>query len=351
MSEPPRILHLPHYDRNPYQELLLKEFKSVNGRLTKGYPLDIVINIIKFRPDILHFHWVSDYIVHTNRGVMFIKAFSFIAFCSLLKLLGINIVWTAHNVRNHESINVQYEIFFKSLFCQCIDSVIVHCEAAKEPVNEKLEVSREDMVVIPHGNYSSYYCNNLSKVSARNDIGINQDAIVFGFFGQIREYKRVPDLIESFAKLKSEQSILLVAGNPINQQMKEEIQTKASQVSGVETYLQFIPDSEVHKYFQASDYMVYPFTDVLTSGSAILAMSFAKPIIAPKEGCIPDLLSLQKELLINGDSIEIELLDKFKLAMELDGGTVGKANQERIERFTWDRAAEETEAVYEKILS
>ena len=40
----------------------------------------------------------------------------------------------------------------------------------------------------------------------------------------------------------------------------------------------------------ASDVVVLPFRDILTSDSAILAMSFGKPVITPAIGCTLDIL-------------------------------------------------------------
>jgi beta-1,4-mannosyltransferase len=43
-------------------------------------------------------------------------------------------------------------------------------------------------------------------------------------------------------------------------------------------------------FLRAADAVVLPYRDVLTSGSAILAMTFGLPVVAPRIGCLPEAL-------------------------------------------------------------
>ena len=50
-------------------------------------------------------------------------------------------------------------------------------------------------------------------------------------------------------------------------------------------------------YLRAADAVVLPYKDVLTSGSAILAMTFGQPVIAPAIGCLPESLGAEGTIL------------------------------------------------------
>jgi len=50
-----------------------------------------------------------------------------------------------------------------------------------------------------------------------------------------------------------------------------------------------VDDADLQCFMQASDVCVLPYRDVTTSGAAILAFSFGKPIIAPALGGFPEL--------------------------------------------------------------
>ena len=58
------------------------------------------------------------------------------------------------------------------------------------------------------------------------------------------------------------------------------------------TLLQFrrIQNDELQLYLNAADFVVLPYEQILTSGSAVLAFSFARPIIAPALGGLRDLV-------------------------------------------------------------
>ena len=42
-------------------------------------------------------------------------------------------------------------------------------------------------------------------------------------------------------------------------------------------------------FFSAADLVVLPFSDIMHSGSAILALSFNKPVLVPARGALPEL--------------------------------------------------------------
>jgi len=60
---------------------------------------------------------------------------------------------------------------------------------------------------------------------------------------------------------------------------------------GISLYLRYIEDNEVQVFFNACDIVVLPYLNILTSGAAVLALSFGRPVIAPDKGCIPELLN------------------------------------------------------------
>ncbi len=50
----------------------------------------------------------------------------------------------------------------------------------------------------------------------------------------------------------------------------------------------YVPDDRLDLFLNAADRVVLPYTEILTSGAAILAMSFGRPIIAPDRGALRD---------------------------------------------------------------
>ncbi len=68
--------------------------------------------------------------------------------------------------------------------------------------------------------------------------------------------------------------------------------------------LETIPDDQMQVYLRAADAVVLPYRDVLSSGSAILAMTFGQPVIAPAIGCLPESLGSEGTILYDAGAAE-----------------------------------------------
>lgn len=174
------------------------------------------------------------------------------------------------------------EIFSNRVLAKLWDKLFVHCLSAKETVIKLYGISNSSVEVIPHGNYIQNYENRINKTRARDQSAIIND-FVFLYFGVIRPYKGINKLIDAFDELSVQNAELLIVGNPLNEEIADGIYKKCKN-KNIKTIFKFVPDDEIQVYMNAADVIVLPYTDVLTSGTAILGMSFRKPIIAQHWG-------------------------------------------------------------------
>ena len=123
----------------------------------------------------------------------------------------------------------------------------------------------------------------------------------------------------------------------------------AAQIPGVYTYLEFIEDNRMHLFFSAASVVVLPFKQILTSSSLVLAMSYARPVVAPKLGGIPETLDDANWLLYD-PSDELGLLHAFKESMESDLSTLGQIVRQICDRMDWPNIAQKTQQLYQSIL-
>ena len=112
------------------------------------------------------------------------------------------------------------------------------------------------------------------------------EQLVLLFFGSIRNYKSVPNLVRAVRAMPFAELVLIVAGKPWEAAIADEVVTLAGRDSRIILSLGYVPDEEVQVYFRAADAAVLPYTDVTTSGAAMLALSFGLPVVAPAAGCI-----------------------------------------------------------------
>jgi glycosyltransferase involved in cell wall biosynthesis len=351
-----KVIFIPdNSSGNPYQsslaDSLAKEGVSVRLGTTTRFLRTLGTGMKRGNPDILHLHWAHPYVLANTRVRTMIKAAVFILQLLILRTRGVKIVWTIHNITNHEGRFTSLELFFNRIIARLCSEIIAHSPSAKSEVMNAYRISVDSLVtVVAHGSYIDNYPNTVTQGQARNQLGLDIGDTVFLCFGRIRSYRGVPELIEAFRKLAAPRAKLLIAGNPYNSEIAEDILKRCAGNDNIKTVLRFVPDDEIQIYMNASDIVVLPYKDILTSGAVVLAMSFAKPVIAPAIGCIPDFLDDRGSLLY-GPSDENGLLSAMRLASQADLVNMGKHNFQLARQLNWDDIAKRTLEIYKECLT
>ncbi len=95
----------------------------------------------------------------------------------------------------------------------------------------------------------------------------------------------------------------------------------------------------------AADVVVLPYRDILTSGNALLAMSFGRPVIIPRLGCVMELLDDRGAFLYDsGDPGALEAA--MRHALDADLAAMGAHNYRLATAYDWQGIAGQTDRVY-----
>jgi beta-1,4-mannosyltransferase len=349
-----KVALAPYYlSTNPYQKQLHTHLAQLGiqasgvDTATSVFMPDTVKHI---NPDILHLHWLHIFSKASSPAKSFLKLAKFVAGLLILKLSGIKIVWTAHNLRAHESPNPFIDRLCRSLVIKLADQIIAHGEVAKQELLATFNIKRKDTInVIPHGNYIDYYQNEISRTKARKLLRIDDSKMVFLFLGTIRPYKGVNELIEIFNQLDRSDVELVIAGKPFSPLAEAEIRQKIGNHSGIKFIPGFVPADQIQIYMNAADLVVFPYRNLLTSGAAILAMSFGKACLAPRIGCLKEILNESGAFLYD-PTAQNALPQAIHRAIEQRDNlaAMGKHNRQIVEQWSWDRIASMTSEVYQK---
>lgn len=349
------VVFLPdNTEFNPYQvnlsEALDREVVFGSG----GRYLPILNPVLATEEvSVVHFHWLDLYIFSDSRPKTAAAVVLTVFQLLVIRARGIPMVWTVHNVISHESPYPRLERWFKRGFVRLgfCTHLFVHCEDAADRVLEEYalpESVRERVTVIPHGHYLDNYENEISRDDARARLGFGADELVFLFFGQIKPYKGIFDLLDVFGSIERPEYRLLIAGNPVTAPVRRAIEERATGDDRVRHVLEFIPDDEIQRYMNAADVLVLPYTEISTSGSAILAMSFGKPMIVPRIGCIPETVDEEGTLLYPADADD-GLRNALLEAKHRDLPSMGAHNAELVRRYDWSDIADRTARVYSQV--
>ena len=278
---------------NPYAALLARAMEVHGVRSVAGFrenltPEWLRANRDKF--DILHLHWPSG-LYHgatpeetTQRCAAMVDALFF------ARTLGYKVVWTMHNLYPHDSTNHELDHLARLSITACASAVIVHCEHARGLLARTFHRSH-GVFLAPHGHFCDAYPNVVSPAKARARFGFDDRHFVYLFFGNVRSNKGVDQLLESFLGLPGEHLRLLFAARICSDYGAKLVErARHADPRIILTESKFYPNEEFQWFFNAADVAVFPFTDILTSGSAITALSFHCPVLVPAIGCLPELV-------------------------------------------------------------
>lgn len=360
-----RVAFLPDYsDANPYQACLARALERCGVVVTGGRDpvgLQRLLPLVSAarehdRPDVLHLHWSSPYSVSPQLWKTLAKSARFLAELGVVKRSGMKLVWTAHNLLHHERYHARLELLARRRLARLADAIIVHCAAARRSVMRAYalpDAATEKVFVVPHASYIGTYPNVVGRSEARATVGVGDEDRVFLFLGKLRTYKGLGTLVSAFREVSPGAAAkLIIAGRPESPSAIRRVEQARNGDPRIILHPRFVPDDHIQMYMNAADVVVLPFTDVLTSGSVLLAMSFGKPIIAPSIGCIPEVASGGGAFLYDADG-EKGLKSCLREAVATSAQSLhamGQASHRTAVGLTWSEMASRTRRVYEYAL-
>jgi glycosyltransferase involved in cell wall biosynthesis len=335
-------------ENNPYGGLLAGEMAKLGVELVPGYRAELTEQWVeenRGRIDLLHIHHPWYHYMAEDFQATATRCSDFIGALAKAQHLGYRLVWTVHNLYPHDSIHLHLDRVVRLDLARRADSLIVHCDYARQCVAEHF-YRTENVYTIPHGHFIDAYPNTLSRDQARSQLGLTSDQFVYLFFSNVRRYKGVERLLEVFGSLPGEHLGLLLAAK-VKSDYSQDVVTMAreSDPRVVVKTAEFFPVDDFQVFMNAADVVVFPFLEVLTSGSVITAMSFRKPVIVPALGCLPELVD--DRMGARYDPADRGGLRKAMMAVQgYDLDSCGQAAYDAAKQLTWDGIAEKTLQAY-----
>lgn len=245
--------------------------------------------------DLCHIHW-PDHILKGNSILhSFHHAFRFFSILAWCKLRWRSkVVWTVHNLEPHErTLPYWWRLLFYKLWFYFVDGCIYMSKASHQAFKVKYRKSFP-YAIVPHGHYCDVYKNIIAEKGLREQFKICDGDVVFGHYGQIRDYKNVPYLMREFSKLKSTHYKLIVAGMVHEQDSTLLVDIKNLAIADERIHFipGFISDSTIKGLYEITHWAVLPYKRILNSGSALLALSLGCPVIVPDLPTMSELRSL-----------------------------------------------------------
>jgi beta-1,4-mannosyltransferase len=304
-----RAVVFGYFRSNPYLSLYKEslERQGINVQLEDNFGLKWMITRGRFC-DVVHLHWIETAYApsewNTRSGLVeklinhhlpepLRRAFrltSFTVALCLAKLQRKTIIYTVHNLEPHDK--KLWLLILHQIAHRVVLSLADHIHAHNHYTRKVLEDvyhRKVGIIVVPHGNYVGYYPDHISKSDARKQLGLPNNVFVYLFFGLIRPYKGTEELIDAFGKLQMPASQLLIVGKV--KQPSYPILDLGQNSPAIKLVPEYVPDENIQIYMKACDVCVFPYKNVTTSGAAMLALSFGRPVIAPAIASFPELVT------------------------------------------------------------
>lgn len=343
-----RILASPAFANekvNPYNAQLYREIDKIAPSVDEYSHKKALLG----KYDVIHFHWPDGYINQPKLLKALQRMWLFASIIMLAKLKGCLIVWTVHNIVPHDVYHPRLSQRFMRWFINRCDGLIFMSEQSKQSFFTHYKTKNKlRSAIIPHGHYRNSYPAAINQTRAKRQLGLPENMQVLLSFGMIKPYKNIDTLIEVFSQSGPANYLLVIAGNPDTQQLAERLKHLKGTNDNVRLFLHFIPDEELHLFLSAADLVILPYKAILNSGALLLALSFNKPVIAPRIGAFS---ALQQEL----GPAWIHCYDDKLCAATLVNAIHHLHQAERpiicpLINYNWDRLAQATRDFYQSLL-
>ncbi len=353
MTTPIHVHFVPRWRKNPYHDQLARHLATLSVDVGDESRLKQILLDSRrsgTRPEIVHLHALPAFRWHF---VTLARIALFWFRLHRLRRAGVKIVWTVHDIANPDAMHPLIDRMWSRWCYRAADAVIVHSLGAKEFIEQQWRVRRRhDVYVVPHAHFADCYRVDADAAESRAKLHLPPESLVFLFLGNIRRYKGVANLVRVFKALATPSMRLVIAGEPLTDELQCEIERQIGASELISFRPQFVPDDEVRFYMAAADVVVFPYTKALTSGALILAMSFGRACIAPRMGALGDTLDEQGGFLFAPDAPDgLATAIAAAIAARAELPRMGAYNREHALRWGWSDAARQTAATYRACLA
>ncbi len=332
---------------NPYNFLLYQAIEKENV-IVDEFSLK---RAMKGNYDIIHIHWPEAFFIRPSFIKSFIDGAVFLALCAYMRIRGMKLVWTAHNIGGHEKRHIHMQKIFNRIFRSMVDLVLYLSQASKVTLCEKYKkMESVPFAVTPHGDYFGVYPEINDQIpSLKQELSIPEESKAIVFLGQIRPYKNILELISAFNNLDSsiDDAYLIIAGNCKDEVLKEQITSASKANNKIILHFGFVEDRNIARYLSAATLTVLPYREILNSGSCLLALSLGCPVLSPNMGSLAEVSEIVGK---NYHRTYDGKLTSIELQNSLNAFSGKRVDKSALSYFSWKSVATMTVNAYKSVV-
>ena len=271
----------------------------------------------KWKPDVVVFEWWTGSVLHT-----------YLAVALLARLLRASIIVEFHEGLDSGEERIPIARAWVSAlgrpFFRLASGFVIHSEADRTPLTKRYRIGTRPCVVIPLGPHDHHASNQRTDGPAPPPRRTAPaDAVNLLFFGLIRPYKGLEDLVRAF-ELFDDQEVkrywLTIVGEtwegwdlPVRMIQSSRHRARITLVN------RFVDDDEVIAHFAAADAVVLPYHRSSASSPAHVAMSNGLPLVITAVGGLPEAVAGYEGAILVPPRDPVALRDAIRRVPSLRG--------------------------------
>lgn len=233
--------------------------------------------LIRERPDVVVFQWWSGTVLH-----------SYLVLALIARLLRARTVIEFHEVLDPGEAKLPpaqvYVRLLAPLLIRLAQGFVVHSEYDRQLLQKHYDLEQRPVTLIYHGPYNHYQAAG----EERKLRTIPTSCCNLLFFGLIRPYKGLEDLITAFDGLPEnaiDRFWLTIVGETWEGCNAPSTLIEQSHYRDRITFVnRYVSDAEVTEFFAGADAVVFPYHRASTSGTLHIAMSCGLPVVVTHVG-------------------------------------------------------------------
>jgi glycosyltransferase involved in cell wall biosynthesis len=220
------------------------------------------------RPDVVVLQWWTGAVAHT-----------YLLLVVLARMRGSRIVVEMHELQDTGEAEIPlaatYTRIMLRLLMPLVDGFVIHSEADRKPLMAAHHIDGRPVVVIRHGPFTQYSAPVQGALRAAP-----ADCTNLMFFGTIRPYKGLEDLVRAFGELEDpERFWLTVVGETWEGwTLPAELIAESPFADRITFVNRYVSDEEAAGWLAGADALVLPYRRSSASGPLHVGMSLGLPI-------------------------------------------------------------------------
>lgn len=234
------------------------------------------------RCDAVIFHWPDEF-MNARDWRLATEQLVRIQFLKITR--GLKVVWLAHNALPHES--ESGGALVRQAFLRSLDGVIYLSERSRELVRaaHRLPQGIVEQVTV-HGAYPGSGLGFVPPAS--------HEKVRLASTGLVRPYKNLSELAEAASGLDPSRIAVTIVGKRQDPAYAASLEAAAVRDGAMHFELSddLLTPGDLDAAIDRAHGVVLPYRKILNSGSAIHALSRARPVLVPRTGSLPELADL-----------------------------------------------------------